>query len=166
MNIHEEVLIALRQIIRAIDLHSRQLNKELGLTGPQLLLMRSIRDSGEVTIRQLSKNTNMSQATATTIIDRLEKRELVKRHRSQLDKRKVHTYLTEEGSKLLEKAPLPLQDHFIERFQSLDDWEQSLLLSSVQRISTMMNAEHLDVAPLLEVGNIDRSQPAQDTQAK
>lgn len=166
MNIHEEVLIALRQIIRAIDLHSRQLNKELGLTSPQLLLMRSIRDSGEVTIRQLSKNTNMSQATATTIIDRLEKRELVKRYRSQLDKRKVHAHLTQAGAKLLEDAPLPLQDHFIERFQNLEDWEQSLLLSSVQRISTMMNAEHLDVAPLLEVGNLERAHTPQETTQK
>ncbi|MGO2507476.1 MAG: MarR family winged helix-turn-helix transcriptional regulator [Vibrio hibernica] len=154
MNKHEEVLVAIRQIIRAVDLHSRKLNKELGLTGPQLLLMRSIRDCGEVTIRQISKNTNMSQATATTIIDRIEKRGLVERKRSQLDKRKVHAYLTEEGAMLLEKAPLPLQDHFIDRFQSLDVWEQSLLVSSVQRISSMMNAEHLDVAPLLEVGNI------------
>ncbi|WP_119184442.1 MarR family winged helix-turn-helix transcriptional regulator, partial [Poseidonibacter lekithochrous] len=80
MEKHEEVLIALRQIIRAIDLHSRKLNKNAGLTGPQLVLMRAIRDSGtEITIRQLSNNTNMSQATATTILDRLESRELVVR---------------------------------------------------------------------------------------
>lgn len=154
MDRHEEVLIAIRQIIRAIDLHSRQLNKELGLTGPQLLLMRAIRSSGEVTIRQLSINTNMSQATATTIIDRLENRGIVVRKRSELDKRKVHAHLTEQGAVLLEQAPLPLQDHFIQRFQNLAEWEQSLLLSSVQRISAMMNADDLDVAPLLEVGNI------------
>ncbi|GAD30094.1 MarR family winged helix-turn-helix transcriptional regulator [Photobacterium leiognathi] len=159
MDKHEEVLIALRQIIRAIDLHSRKLNKNAGLTGPQLVLMRAIKASGEeVTIRQLSNNTNMSQATATTILDRLEKRGLVVRKRSQLDKRKVHTHLTEEGNALLDKAPLPLQDSFISQYQELEDWEQSLLLSSVQRISTMMNAEHLDVAPLLEVGSITQQE--------
>ncbi|WP_305841714.1 MarR family winged helix-turn-helix transcriptional regulator [Photobacterium leiognathi] len=159
MDKHEEVLIALRQIIRAIDLHSRKLNKNAGLTGPQLVLMRAIKASGEeVTIRQLSNNTNMSQATATTILDRLEKRDLVVRKRSQLDKRKVHTHLTEEGNALLDKAPLPLQDSFISQYQELEDWEQSLLLSSVQRISTMMNAEHLDVAPLLEVGSITQQE--------
>ncbi|WP_299018175.1 MarR family transcriptional regulator [uncultured Photobacterium sp.] len=154
MDKHEEVLIALRQIIRAIDLHSRKLNKVAGLTGPQLVLMRAIRDSGEVTIRQLSNNTNMSQATATTILDRLEKRGLVIRERSKLDKRKVHAYLTEQGKDVLAKAPLPLQENFVSRFQELEDWEQSLLLSSVQRISSMMNAEHLDVAAMLEVGSI------------
>ncbi|UXI02838.1 MarR family winged helix-turn-helix transcriptional regulator [Photobacterium sp. TY1-4] len=158
MDKHEEVLIALRQIIRAIDLHSRKLNKVAGLTGPQLVLMRAIRDSGEVTIRQLSNNTNMSQATATTILDRLEKRGLVVRERSKLDKRKVHAYLTEQGKESLAKAPMLLQESFISRFQQLDDWEQSLLLSSVQRISSMMNAEHLDVAAVLEVGSITKQE--------
>ncbi len=122
MDKHEEVLIALRQIIRAIDLHSRKLNKVAGLTGPQLVLMRAIRDSGEVTIRQLSNNTNMSQATATTILDRLEKRELVVRERSKLDKRKVHANLTEQGKEVLAKAPLPLQENFVSRYQELEEW--------------------------------------------
>lgn len=136
MERHEEVLVAIRQIIRAIDLHSSRLSKEVGLTGPQLILMREIRDStAEETIRQMAKNTNMSQATATTILDRLERRGLVVRLRSQLDKRKVHAHLTDAGKELLSKAPLPLQDSFISRFQKLEDWEQLMLLSSVQRIS-------------------------------
>ncbi|MDF5571199.1 MarR family transcriptional regulator, partial [Vibrio parahaemolyticus] len=43
------------------------------------------------------------------------------------------------------------------RFQKLEEWEQSLLLSSVQRISTMMNAEDIDVAPMLELGSITKA---------
>ncbi|WP_038177295.1 MULTISPECIES: MarR family winged helix-turn-helix transcriptional regulator [Vibrio] len=154
MEKHEEVLISIRQIIRAIDLHSKKLSKESGLTGPQLILMRSIRELGEVTIRQLSDHTNMSQATATTILDRLERNGLVQRVRSNKDKRKVHAHLTEKGNVLLSQAPMPLQQSFITKFQHLEEWEQSLLLSSVQRISSMMNAEEYDVAPVLEIGSI------------
>jgi DNA-binding MarR family transcriptional regulator len=153
---HEEVLISIRQIIRAIDLHSKKLSKESGLTGPQLILMRSIQELGEVTIRQLSDHTNMSQATATTILDRLERNELVQRVRSSKDKRKVHAHLTEQGKKVLDTAPTPLQQNFIKKFQHLEEWEQSLLLSSVQRISSMMNAEDIDVAPVLELGSITK----------
>jgi DNA-binding MarR family transcriptional regulator len=151
---HEEVLISLRQIIRAIDLHSKKLSKESGLTGPQLLLMRSIRELGQVTIKELSKHTNMSPATATTILDRLERNGHVERVRSKTDKRKVHAHLTERGAELLRAAPLPLQENFIKKFQDLEEWEQSLLLSSVQRIASMMNAESYNVAPVLELGNI------------
>lgn len=40
MEKHDEVLVALRQIIRAIDMHSKRLIKEAGLTSPQLLLLK------------------------------------------------------------------------------------------------------------------------------
>ncbi len=160
MEKHEEVLVALRQIIRAIDLHSRQLNKEAGLTGPQLVLMNAIRELGEVTIRQLSIETNMSQATATIIIDRLEGRGLLVRIRSLEDKRKVHALLTQSGLDALDKAPKPLQDRFILRFQALEEWEKLLLISSVQRISSMMNADTIDAAPLLEVSSLISSEPS------
>ncbi len=151
LDAHEEVLVALRQIIRAVDLHSRKLNKDLGLTGPQLILMRAIRDLGDVTIKQLSIETNMSQATATSIIDRLEKRQLVERVRSQRDRRIVHAKLTDSGRTMLSTAPLPLQDSFIQRFYGLDTWEQTQMLSTVQRISAMMNAHDIEAEPVLHI---------------
>ncbi|GAB2651133.1 MarR family winged helix-turn-helix transcriptional regulator [Vibrio panuliri] len=157
MEKHEEVLVSLRQIIRAIDLHSKKLSKESGLTAPQLILMRSIRELGEVTIKQLSNHTNMSQATATIILDRLQKNGLIERRRSETDKRKVHAVLTEQGRERLAQAPMPLQQSFINKFQRLDEWEQTLLLSSVQRLSAMMNAEDIDVAPVLELGSITKA---------
>ncbi|WP_141138412.1 MarR family winged helix-turn-helix transcriptional regulator, partial [Vibrio sp. V05_P4A8T149] len=120
--------------------------------------MRSIQTLGEVTIRTLSDHTNMSQATATTILDRLERNGYVQRIRSNTDKRKVHAHLTDEGKKLLEKAPQPLQESFVEQFRQLQEWEQSLLLSSVQRLSSMMNAENIDVAPMLEIGSITKEE--------
>ncbi|GAA5647526.1 MULTISPECIES: MarR family winged helix-turn-helix transcriptional regulator [Vibrio] len=156
MEKHEEVLVSLRQIIRAIDLHSKKLSKESGLTAPQLILMRSIKELGDVTIKQLSSHTNMSQATATTILDRLERNGYVQRIRSVTDKRKVHAHLTEAGEALLDKAPLPLQQSFINKFQQLEEWEQSLLLSSVQRISSMMNAEDIEATPMLHYGSISQ----------
>ncbi len=140
MDIHDEVLVSIRQIIRAVDLHSKQLNKNFGLTSPQLLLMRAIQSSPLMTIRQLSTKSNMSQATATSILDRLEKRGLVIRERDTIDKRKVHARITAEGEDILQQAPQLLQEDFIEQFQALDEWEQTLLLSSLQRLSRMMNA--------------------------
>lgn len=152
----ETVLITLRRIIRAADLHSKHLVKTAGITSPQLLLMQAIREQGDVTIGELAKGINLSQATVTTILDRLERRELVYRLRSQQDKRKVNAYLTELGRDMLDNAPTPLQAHFIERFRSLPDWEQNMILSSLQRVAHMMDAEHIDASPFLDVGDLDR----------
>jgi DNA-binding MarR family transcriptional regulator len=151
---HDEILVAIRQIIRAIDLHSKKLSKEYGLTGPQLILMRAIQEMGNVTIKELSNQTNVSQATTTTIIDRLELNGYVQRVRSSSDRRKVHANLTEKGQELLNNAPPPLQDNFVKKFQNLETWEQSLLLSSMQRVSAMMNAEDIDAAPVLQLEGI------------
>lgn len=51
--------------------------------------------------------------------------------------------LTTHGQALLETAPQLMQRDFIQRFQSLDGWEQTLLLSSLQRLSKMMTASDL-----------------------
>ncbi|WP_299494592.1 MarR family transcriptional regulator [uncultured Shewanella sp.] len=154
MEKYEQLLISLRRVIRAIDLHSRQLNKQSGLTGPQLMVMQKIAQLDAPLAKHVAQEITLSAATVTTIINRLESRGLVNRQRSESDKRKVHLYLSDSGQAILDDAPKPLQDHFIKRYQNLDEWEQSQLLSSIERIASMMNAEDLDAAPVLLVGKI------------
>lgn len=147
LELHEEVLVSIRQIIRAVDLRSKKLNRDFGLTSPQLLLLRSVDESGKQTIRQLSKQANMSQATATSILDRLEARELIVRSRDKQDKRKVHAQLTSQGKAVLAHAPQLLHQDVIEQLEALAPWEQTLLLSSLQRLSQMMNASDDPAVP-------------------
>lgn len=154
MDNYEGVLVALRRVIRATDLHSKRLSKHAGLTGPQLLIMRSIRELGEVTIGTIADKVSLSQATVTTILDRLEHRDLVYRVRSTQDKRKVHAHLTEQGTRILAQAPNPLQEEFTQKFQSLAEWEQTMILASLQRVANMMDADEIDAAPLLAVGSV------------
>jgi len=154
MEKYEELLVSLRQVIRAIDIHSRKLNKQSGLTGPQLMVMQNIAMLDAPLAKDIAKEIALSAATVTTIIDRLESRALVIRTRSKTDKRKVHLSLSEAGITLLSGSPKPLQDHFITRYQNLEEWEQSQLLSAVERIASMMDAEKLDAAPVLLVGQI------------
>lgn len=152
LNNYDHVLVALRRVIRATDLHSKRLSKNAGLTGPQLLIMRTIRELGEVTIGTIADKVSLSQATVTTILDRLEHRQLVYRVRSTQDKRKVHAHLTESGADILSRAPNPLQEEFIKKYQSLHEWEQNMILASLQRVAHMMDADGIDASPVLDVG--------------
>ena len=158
----DEVLIALRRVIRATDLHSKYLSKTTGLTAPQILLLKTIRSQGETTIGKLADHMSLSQATVTTILDRLEKRGLVYRERSKEDKRKVHAHLTESGIHTLQAAPMPLHDQFARQFADLQDWEQSMIISSLQRVAHMMDAEHIDASPVLDIGVLDRQTGASE----
>ena len=129
-------------------MHSKRLIKEAGLTSPQLLLLKGIDELGQISMRQLADHTNMSQATATTIMDRLESCQLVQRICSETDKRKVHDVSpTRDAPGLAQARPLALQESFIQRFQALENWGAGLLLSPLQRISAMMNADGIDAAP-------------------
>ncbi|MEH6550924.1 MAG: MarR family transcriptional regulator [Pseudomonadales bacterium] len=156
MNSIEEVLVALRRVIRATDLHSKHLAKTTGLTTPQILLLQTIRDKGEVTIGEIAHEMSLSQATVTNILDRLEKRDLVYRERSKEDKRKVHAYLTNQATDILKEAPIPLQEHFTRQFGDLQEWEQTMIISSLQRVAQMMDAQHIDASPVLDIGILDR----------
>lgn len=157
MNQIDQVLTALRRVIRAIDLHSKQLVKTASVTGPQLRLLQLIRRQGDATASELSDAMSLSQATVTSILDRLEDRKLIERIRSQTDKRKIHPRLTEAGNILLDKAPTALQDSFIRKFDQLHSWEQHMIIASLQRVAEMMDAEHIDASPYLDLGSLDRS---------
>jgi DNA-binding MarR family transcriptional regulator len=157
MEKHQELLIALRKVIRAIDLHSKHLSKTSGLTSPQLLIMLEIDKDAGMNSSQVAKNVNLSAATVTNILDRLETKSLVSRVRNTQDKRKVSLYLTDDGKALLLKAPQALQEHFIENFSNLAEWEQSQLLSSMERLADMMNANEIDASPLLELNAMSAS---------
>lgn len=150
MKTYEKVLVSLRQIIRAIDLHSKEIERKSSLTGPQLLIMKTINDLGSLSAGNIAKEVNLSQATITSIIDRLEGKGLLRRERDTQDKRKVIVSLTEIGQKAYDKAPTLLQENFLDEFEKLEEWEQNLILSSLQRVAVMMNATKLDAAPLLD----------------
>lgn len=149
--------MTLRRIIRAVDIHSRYLVSHYGLTGPQLSLLTELNRLGPVSVSVLTRGVHLSQATVTGIIDRLERRGLVSRAKSETDKRRVVVNLTAAGTQLLSHAPPALQESFIKRFEALADWEQSLMLSSLQRLVAMMEMQELDAKPLLTSGSMDAS---------
>ena len=148
-DMRDEVLMALRRITRAIDLHSSCLARHHGLTAPQLIVLGEISRSGKITAGQLAKNVNLSNATVTGILNRLSKRGLIERRRTDEDKRRVLVKLTDLGKRALANAPSLLHDRFVKEFEKLENWEQTALLSSLQRIASMMEVKGLDAAPML-----------------
>lgn len=155
----DDVLVALRRIMRATDLYSKTLSKTSGLTSPQLIILQFVREHPSCAPSAVAKAVSLSQATVTTIIDRLEARGLILREKGVIDKRTVSLSLTEAGQQLIAQAPRPLQEEFLRQFDSLHDWEQAAIISSLQRVAEMMDAQHIDASPLLDVGPADRDHP-------
>lgn len=148
-NIEDDILRALRRITRSIDLHSRKLANTFGLTGPQLVCLRVIAQEDSVAPSQLAREVSLSQGTITGILDRLSARQLIERKRSSQDRRVVTVHLTQAGRSLVDEAPSPLQERFVERLGRLSPEQQQEIRDSLERVVLMMDGEDLDAAPIL-----------------
>jgi DNA-binding MarR family transcriptional regulator len=154
MKDYEELFIALRRITRAIDLHSKKLQRETGLTTSQLLVLEAVVKLDTSTPSNIAKEVQLSQATVTNLVDRLERNGLVLRRKSTADKRAVEVHLTEQGRHMVELAPEPLQTGFLREYRKLERWEQHQLIASVQKIAVLMDAEDIDASPILTTGEV------------
>lgn len=154
----DSVLISLRRIIQAIDLHSRQLVRQHGITTPQLLVLKQINEGGSISVSKLAEEISLKQATVTDILNRLERKNLVCRERDNLDRRRVLLKETDAGRKLLEAAPSPLQETFLHKFDGQEPWKQTMILSSLQLLESLMVENKIPTAPILSTGDIAESE--------
>ncbi len=138
----ESVSKAIRRMIHSVDSRSKMVARETGLTIPQIVILRAIRDLGAVPTNRLSAYADLSAATVITILDKLEAKGLVSRSRSDTDRRIVYSRLTPRGKKMVGTAPPLLSDAFIEAFAGLSAHHR-------QRLTTALN----DVAELLDVAD-------------
>ncbi len=153
----DAILRSLRRIVRAIDVHSRYLETQFGLTGPQLVCLRVLSARGPMTGSELAREVALSQATISGIVERLVRRQYVSRERDPTDRRRVNIAALDAGRSLLEAAPSPLQATFAKRLAALPPENQAVIATMLEQIVGMMDAEELDAAPVLAAGGIDGS---------
>lgn len=147
--LENEILAAIRRIVRAVDLRSRALIRGHRISGPQLVVLREVARMGPVPVSALARAASLSQPTVTGILNRLERDGLVRRERSREDRRNVLCTITPQGAIVLRDAPSLLQDRFRRELSRLEEWERSQMLATLQRIASLMDADTLEAAPVL-----------------
>lgn len=151
------ILRAIRRIIQAVDIHSRQLAGEFNITTPQLVTLLYVVSNGPLTASDIAQHVHLSNSTVVGILDRLEAKDLVRRARSTDDRRQVFVSATEKGHTLAQSAPSPLQYVFAKALNRLPALEQTAIALSLERIVDLMEARDIDAAPVLESGEMKRS---------
>ena len=151
----ETALVAMRRILRATDLNVRKLARESGLTASQIIVLQRLARGGPAIAGEIAKAANLSQATVTALVDKLEAQGLVARRRGSTDRRRVWVEITEAGRTKLAAAPDLLQERFLARFKTLPDWEQAFLNAALLRVVDLLGAESIDASPLLDTGELD-----------
>jgi DNA-binding MarR family transcriptional regulator len=137
----ERVIIALRRITRAVDIHSDYMQRNFGITGPQLTILRVIDRLEPISAGELAQSANFNRGTLSGVLDRLETRGFVKRHRLPPDRRTVTLKMTAAGKKILAEAPYLLRDHFLDALNRMAPGDQAGLLNTLEQTASLMEAD-------------------------
>ena len=132
------LLKSVRRTARAVDIRSRQIDREIGLTLPQLIVLQCVRDLGEVTGRAISQQADLSPPTVLGILDKLEAKQLIERYRSTHDRRIVHTRLTARGQEVLNTFPSVFGNRFDQRFSELPGERRQVILDAFAEVADLM----------------------------
>lgn len=134
------MLESIRQIIQALDVTSRRLMSEFGVTSTQLNCLTAIDDAPDSTAREVADRIHVGTSTLVGVLDRLEEKDLITRERDSDDRRRVLLRSTPTGRELLQRAPFPLGDVLHEKFRRLPRTEQRSLADAVGRVADLVTS--------------------------
>ena len=109
----------LRIIFKAVQAHSKTVEKACGLSSAQLWMLYEVSEAPGVKVSQLAKTLAIHPSTCSNMLDKLEVKELISRDRSKTDQRSVQLYITDMGKELLKNAPVPPQGKLSEALERL-----------------------------------------------
>ncbi len=157
--LERRVLIAMRRMIRAIDLYSRRLIAQHQITGPQLLCLNQLAESGGLTVSELAGSVQLSPSTVVRILDRLEARALVRRERSAGDRRRVVVTATEAGRQFSLMTPYSDRHPLRQALQRIDLQDRKRLADLLDMLVAIMAAPPLPQLDALLQTDLQISSP-------
>lgn len=99
----EEVLAFMRlmwAVDHALQRASKRMNRTIGLTGPQRLVVRTLGEQPGLSPGEIAARLHLDPSTLTGIIQRLERRALVVRHHDPEDGRRYRLELSDKGRRV------------------------------------------------------------------
>lgn len=161
-----EILIKIRKIVRSVDIESKKIQKEYGVSIPQVLCLSFLNESPsyQSTQNEIRKFLNLNSSTVSGIINRLEKKGLLARLPKTGDKRVVNIALTSSGEKLLSTIPSLLHEQLSEKLQKLDNAELEKVEESLETLVRLLDIEQVEASPLItlesDLEDIDETEAA------
>jgi DNA-binding MarR family transcriptional regulator len=126
---------------------TKQLAREVELTGPQLTVLKMLEGLGDLSLSELSERIRAQNSTVTGIIDRMERDDLVVRARSTEDRRVVKIKLTDKGARIARAIAVEPMEVFRGALGSLTPGETRDLLRILTKIAQRVQSLTFDGTP-------------------
>ena len=153
-----EILIKIRKIVRSINLESKKIQKEYGVSIPQILCLNYLNESEnyQATQGEIKKFLHLNASTTSGIINRLETKGFVARLPKFGDKRTVTISLTSKGVKLLEQIPSLLHEQLSRKLSKLNPDNIKNLEDNLELLVKLLEIDAVEASPLItSESNID-----------
>lgn len=137
----------IRRIFQVLTEQSRKIEHETGLTGPQLWVVKILKESSPMKVSDLARRMYLHPATMVGLLDRLEAKGLLKRTRFEKDRRVVFIDLTEQGRDLEINSPAVVQNLLIGRLENLTGQELKIISEGMEQVVALLGAK--DIPPQL-----------------
>lgn len=135
----------LRRVVKALQEYSSSVEKQFGITGPQLWALWELNRRGPMSLKALAERMHLDPSTVTGVVDRLQKKGLVSREADPADRRRVVLDLTPGGAMTVKSAPHPAQGQLIHALSVMDAGQVEQLNRTLQLMASVMEADKLEV---------------------
>lgn len=161
-----EILIKIRKIVRSLDIESKKIQKEHGVSIPQVLCLNFLQSAPnyQATQGEIRKFLNLNSSTVSGIINRLEKKGMLARLPKSGDKRVVNIALTSSGDRLLSQIPSLLHEQLSEKLQNLGETQLMQVEQGLDVLVQLLDLEQINASPMFYSGTdfetLDETQEA------
>lgn len=119
---------------QTMTLHAEKVLKPYDLTVEQLQLLKNIDEDNALSQSQLCEIVQKSAANVTRILDRLEKKNCVRREKNPADRRSILLFLTVQGRELVDEVSSLLESFTEQLTRGISNQEQVLLVQLLNKM--------------------------------
>lgn len=131
-------LRSFRMIVRSIKQHFQHVQEATGVSGSQLWCLVTIQAQPGIRVTQLAQALGIQQATASNLVESLDRKGLVERRRDQRDQRMVSLFLSEAGARIAKAAPQPVAGILPDALERLDPSALAQLNGLLEQVIGLM----------------------------
>jgi DNA-binding MarR family transcriptional regulator len=153
-----EALKRFRLIFGAVQHHSKWVEQRCGITSAQLWAIAELSHRPGLRVSELATAMCVHPSTASNLLDKLERKGLVKKERQSQDQRVVRLTLTEQGRKTLADAPHPTRGILQNALFTLPEDVLKSLVADLDALVAAMNLSD-QKAEMQPIGAMPLSQP-------
>ena len=134
----------LHQFIHLFKAKEDQQLQRTGLSAKELYVLEHIREDNPWRFNDFAENYHIKPSRLSGIVERLEKKGLVRRERDKVDRKAVYLYCTEQGKEVVKKHIEEDRLFFSSMLLPLKPEEKSQFISLVKRITDCTNVYGLE----------------------